>query len=181
MIDTVDWLEPLMWQAICKREGWENIESPGYGKGFNVTPDEWRKLIAALEKMQAKRGLHVILLAHAHIKSFSNPDGHDFSRYEPKLHRFGAAICKEWSKAVLFAIFEEFAIKKSGELKAKGSSTGRRVIKTERTAAYDAKNRCDLPTVVVPPPFRLPGSRTRDRRDLARLTASTSSFREEAF
>jgi len=26
-----------------------------------------------------------------------------------------------------------------------------------------------------------PGRRTRDRRDLARLTASTSSFREEAF
>lgn len=145
VIDTLDWLEPLVWQTICRREGWDNIESPGYSKGHNITPDEWRKLIAALEVMQAKRGLDVILLAHSHIKQFSNPEGNDYSRFEPKLHKFAAAICKEWSKNVLFACFEEFAVKKKGDIKAKGSSTGRRVLKTERTAAYDAKNRCNLP------------------------------------
>lgn len=145
VIDTLDWLEPLIWQDLCRRENWENIESPGYGKGYNVTADEWRKLIVDLEKLQAVKRMDVILLAHAHIKPFSNPGGQDFSRYEPKLHKLAAAIWKEWVKVVLFGTFEEFAVKERGALKAKGTSTGRRVAKTERTAAYDAKNRCDLP------------------------------------
>ena len=40
---------------------------------------------------------------------------------------------------------EEFVRKETGETKVKGISTGRRVIYTQRTAAYDAKNRYNLP------------------------------------
>lgn len=144
-IDTLDWIEPLVWQEVCKQNGFANIESPGYGKGYALTAEPWRKILSALERMQAKTGMDVILLAHCQIKPFSNPNGQDFSRYEIKLHRIGAALCKEWTRANLFATHEEFARKRDGEMKVKGVSTGRRVIYTTRTAAYDAKNRCNLP------------------------------------
>lgn len=144
-IDTLDWIEPLVWREVCQQNGFANIEAPGYGKGYALTADPWRKILSALETMQAKTDMDVIMLAHCQIKPFSNPNGQDFSRYEIKLHRIGAALCKEWTRANLFATHEEFARKRDGEMKVKGVSTGRRVIYTTRTAAYDAKNRCNLP------------------------------------
>lgn len=145
VFDTADWIEPLVWESICKRNNCRTIEDPGYGKGYNITPDEWRKLLAALERLQERRGMEVIFLAHAAIRNFSNPAGQDYARYEIKLHKFAAALIKEWCRSNLFAMHEEFAQKDKGQIKAKGVSTGRRVIYTERTAAYDAKNRDGLP------------------------------------
>lgn len=142
-IDTVDWIEPLIWSHLCAQHGWELIETPGYGKGYNVALDEWRKLLAALDKLRTAKGMEIILLAHVTIKTFSNPAGQDFSRYESKLNRSASALIREWTDANLFATFEEFT-KKDGA-KVKGYSTGRRVIYTQRTAAWDAKNRFGLP------------------------------------
>ncbi len=91
-----------------------------------------------------KRGLEVILLAHAQIRNFANPAGSDYARYECKLHKAAAALVKEWTDANLFAIHEEFVADKDGKMK--GVSTGKRIIHTQRTAAWDAKNRHNLPT-----------------------------------
>ena len=34
VIDSLDWLEPLIWAETCARDGWKSIEDPGYGKGY---------------------------------------------------------------------------------------------------------------------------------------------------
>lgn len=143
VIDTIDWLEPMIWDELCTRNSWESIESPGYGKGYVAATGEWRKLLSALDVLRDRKGMEVILLAHATIKTFANPAGDDYGRYECKLHRGAAALVREWCDVNLFAVHEEFVTEKKG--RAKGVSTGRRVIHTERTAAWDAKNRYALP------------------------------------
>lgn len=146
VIDTVDWLEPLVWAAVCTKNGWDSIEAPGYGKGYTAATDEWRRLLVALDRLRAKRGMEVILLAHASIRTFQNPMGPDYDRYEVKLHKGAAALVREWCDTNLFAIHEEFGgVDKSGKPTKKGVSTGRRVVHTERTAAWHAKNRHGLP------------------------------------
>lgn len=152
VIDTLDWLEPIIWRDLCTRNGWTDsagnpdIEKPGYGKGYVAATEEWRKLLAALDVVRARKGMEVILLAHAAIKPFANPAGGDFSRYECKLHRGAASLVKEWTDVNLFAIHEEFVLTDNrGKPIRKATSTGRRVIHTERTAAWDAKNRYGLP------------------------------------
>jgi hypothetical protein len=144
VIDTVDWVEPLCWEFVCNRDGVENIEAYGYGKGYVTALDEWRKLLSALERAREK-GMHVILLAHSWIKPFKNPEGSDYDRWELKLHAKAAGLLKEWCDVVLFANHETFAEKDSRTKRVKGVSTGARVIYTSRTAAFDAKNRYDLP------------------------------------
>jgi hypothetical protein len=146
VVDTVDWLEPIVWRDLCARNKWANIETPGYGKGYVAATEEWRKILAALDVLRQRRGMEVILLAHAAIKNFANPAGDDYSRYECKLNKGAAALLKEWADVNLFAIHEEFARIEGGKVTKKGVSTGRRVIHTERTAAWDAKNRYALPT-----------------------------------
>lgn len=146
-LDTVDALESLVWKHVCARDDKKNIEEYGYGKGYVAALDEWKVFVAAIERVKA-RGIDVHLLAHAQVKVFKNPEGEDFDRYSPALHEKAAGLLKSRSDVVLFSNFEQFAKKKSASdkmEKAKGVSTGRRVIYTTRTAAYDAKNRYDLP------------------------------------
>lgn len=145
VVDTLDWLEPMLWRHVCERDGEPSIESYGYGKGYVAALDEWRLFLAALERMRDRRGMHVLFLAHSWIKPFKNPEGEDYDRFELKLHAKAAGLIKEWSDVVLFANWETIAVADKRTKRVKGVSTGARLLYTTRTAAYDAKNRHDLP------------------------------------
>jgi hypothetical protein len=154
VVDTLDWLEPLCWQHVCatKRdkngELHENIEWYPYGAGFVAALEEWRVFLARLERLRAARGMHVIMLAHSWIKSFKNPEGDDFDRYELKLNNKASGLLKEWADAVLFARYETFANKDGKTKRVRGVSTGARVVQTRHAAAWDAKNRYNLPETI---------------------------------
>jgi hypothetical protein len=138
-------VEPMIWDHICQRDGMANVEAYGYGKGYQVALDEWRKLLSAIEQLRKVKPMHVVLVAHSVIKPFKNPAGDDFDRYELKLNAKASGLIKEWSDAVLFANWETFAKKDDKTKRVKGVSTGARLLYTERKAAYDAKNRYSLP------------------------------------
>lgn len=145
VVDTVDWLEPMAWEYVCRKNNWDNIESPGYQKGYVIVLEEWRRFLGGLESARAA-GMEIVLLAHATVKAFNDPKSeHDWSRYEAKLHRGAAALLREWCDVGLFACFEEWGARKKGQAKAKGETSGRRVIYTQHSPAYDAKSRWQLP------------------------------------
>lgn len=147
VVDTIDWLESLVFDKVCNDSGVRSIEEVGggYGKGYIAALQEHRVLIAALERLQRTRGLHVLLLAHSAVKLFKNPEGDDFERYVLKFHDKSAALYREWCEGVYFANYETFAVKDKAK-RVRGVSTGARLMYTERTAAYDAKNRYGLPS-----------------------------------
>lgn len=143
VIDTLDWLEPMLQAHVCCEMRWPNIEAPGYGKGYVAAAEEWRSLLATVDALRNARDMEVILVAHVGIKMFSNPSGPDYSRYEPLLHKHAGALVKQWADAVFFATFVEYAEDIKGKMK--GVSTGARIMHTERSASWDAKNRMSLP------------------------------------
>jgi hypothetical protein len=143
-IDTLDAAEALNWAFICERDSKTSIEDYGYGKGYVAAVDEWRIFVAALERLRA-RGLQVVTLAHSMVKPFKNPLGEDYDRFQMKLHTQAAGLVKERADAVLFAQYEELPHKDEKTKRVRGVSTGARVMFTVRKAAYDAKNRFDLP------------------------------------
>jgi hypothetical protein len=146
VIDTLDWLEPLCWEHICRSGKKQSIEDFGYGKGYAAALDEWRRLVALIERVRNAKQLNVIALAHSQIRPFKNPAGEDYDRYELKLHPKAGGLLKEWCDCVLFANYETLTDDSSG--RAKGISTGNRMVHTQRTAAWDAKNRYSLPEVM---------------------------------
>ena len=146
VFDTLDWIEPIICDHVCRENRWANIEAPGYGKGWVPVANEWRRFLAELDRLRASRQTQIILLAHAQIKPFINPAGTDYARYELKLQKTSAALVKEWTDVNLFAIHEEVVTEVKG--KSKGVSTGRRIIHTTRTAAWDAKTRYGLPATM---------------------------------
>lgn len=156
VIDTIDYVDGLIRDEVCRRNGWSSEDFDAYGRGLKVTPDEHRRLIAAIDRLVATRGMNVVVLAHARTKNFKNPAGADYLRYEPNLGGEAApALWKYWAEAVLFATHESFVqVAKGGTddpalKRGKGVSTGRRVVYTEWNAAYDAKNRYGLPPVLA--------------------------------
>jgi NAD(P)H-dependent FMN reductase len=145
VVDTLDWLEPLCWANVCRVGKKDSIEDFGYGKGYAAALDNWRVLLARLDRMRAARGMHVVLLAHSWIKGWKNPEGDDYDRYELKLHSKTSGLVKEWADAVLFARYETYAVENEKAGRTKGISTGARILHTQHRAAWDAKNRFDLP------------------------------------
>ena len=146
-VDTVDAAESLLWAALCQRHNVPALDDigGGYGKGFAVALDEWRRFLVALERLQKTKGMNVLLLAHSWIKSFKNPIGPDWDRYELKLNKQAAGLLKEWADDVLYCSLEEFGSKDEKTKRIKGVSSGARVIHTQRCASFDAKNRNSLP------------------------------------
>lgn len=146
-IDTLDWLEPLCWAHACdignEKGKQDSIEAFGYGKGYNAAVDHWRTLLARLDELQAKRSMNVILVAHAEPKTFKNPLDEDYDRFVGTIHHKAWGLMKQWAKEVLFANYESYTIEKSGRVR--GVSSGKRIIHTEYSAAFDAKNRHGLP------------------------------------
>lgn len=153
VIDTIDWLEPHCWAEVVRAEAARprrsgsapaTIEDFGYGRGYAVATDAWRTLLGALDALRREQRMHVILLAHAHVRRHQSPTFDDFDRWELKLHKGAAALVKEWSDVVLFASHEEY-VTKSETGRVRGVSTGARVVHTTHSAAYDAKSRYPLP------------------------------------
>mgnify|MGYP001574848492 CR=1 FL=1 len=142
--DTLDWIEPKLWDFICARDKKLDIEAYGYGKGYIAALDEWRIFLAAIEKLRTVKRMNVILLAHSWVKTFKNPEGEDYDRFEMKLHAKAAGLIKEWPKAVLFANHETI-VTEDDRKRVRGVGTGKRTIYTKRSAAFDAGNRYNLP------------------------------------
>lgn len=147
VLDTVDGLEPIIFRDICNAANKKSIEDVGggFGKGYTAALDSWRLLLAELDRLRRAKGMRIVLLAHSHIKTFKNPEGDAFDRYIGKVNEKAWGLLTEWADGVLFARFQTYAVEGEKDKRVRGVSDGARVLCTTRTAAYDAKNRADLP------------------------------------
>jgi hypothetical protein len=145
VIDTLDWMEPLCERFVIERANdpkIKSIEDYGYGKGLVMVAEEMRLFFSRLDACN-RAGMMIVVLAHVQIKTFSNPLGENYDRYELKCSKRLGALAREWSDATLFATFS-VRVKKEG-LKTKGVGGDERIVYTTHSAGWDAKNRHGLP------------------------------------
>lgn len=146
VIDTLDALESLCWEHVCRMYGGSkvrSIEDFGYGKGYQHAVEAWEKLLDRLAELQRRRGLHLILIAHAVSRDHNDPDHDAWKRWSMQLHRKSADLISGWVDAVLFAA-PEMVAKKDG-LRTRGFTTGERLLYTEAAGSHEGKNRYGLP------------------------------------
>jgi hypothetical protein len=148
-IDTIDWVAPLIIDAVRAREKWSAEDFEKFGRGYRIWMTEWRQLLAALDRLRLEKGMEIILLSHAKVGNFKNPTGDDYMRYMLPIGGEAApALLMAWADTVLFAAFEEFTVGDPKAGRVKGVSSGKHLLHTERTAAWDAKNRDGLPPII---------------------------------
>jgi hypothetical protein len=150
-IDSLDWIEPLLWKHVCEMFKVQSIEDVmgGFGKGYTEAVAQWAKLIEEIKDLRNNRQMNIIAIAHAHTKTVNDPMyPMAYDRHMLKLNDKASAKWREAVDCVLFAAFEDTVFKvNKGDRKAKAddSGGGNRKIFTVRRAAYDAKNRLGLP------------------------------------
>lgn len=144
VIDTADWMERAIHQFICARDGKRGVEDYGYGKGYKVAEAELGLLLSALDILRHKQQMGIIILSHVHIRTFVDPAGESWDRYEMKGHKGVTGILREWPDACLFATYEVFKQKDRATQREKAIA-GERVIHTTWSPGWDAKNRLSLP------------------------------------
>jgi hypothetical protein len=105
VIDSLDWLERLIWDRVCEESGVQSIERAdgGFAKGYTHALTFWREIVDQLNRLRNERNMVVLLIAHAKVEKFEDPESSPYDRYSPRLHKHAAALVSEWCDAVLFA------------------------------------------------------------------------------
>ena len=146
VIDSVDWLERMIWDEVCKKENVASIDDIKYWRGYNVALLFWNEFKEALDFLRNDKGMSIVLIAHSKVDTYNNPEGDDYDRYSPKLHKHASLFLQEWADEVFFANFDIETAKKGQGFKEKTRAvgTGERVIYTSEKPAYLAKNRLGI-------------------------------------
>lgn len=150
VIDTVDALEWLIWQKVTGNGTTTMVKAGGgYGAGYNTAYEEWRKLLASLDRLITAKSMNVILIGHCTVTSAPNPDGDNYDRYSSKLFQTKqtnpGGLIRGWCDAVLFANYEVTTYKGEKDKTAKAVAGGARFLHTQWRPAFDAKNRYNMP------------------------------------
>ena len=149
VLDTADWAEKLCMAGVCARFKVKGIEDIGYGKGYTYVKEDFARLLDALDKVAAV-GRHVVVVAHAAVARFEQPDAvGSYDRWVMKTSKQVAPLLREWCDMLLFANYKTVVEKSGTGPSAKNkASGGRRVLYTTHNACWDAKNRFGLPDEV---------------------------------
>lgn len=170
VIDSIDWAEEMLGQAICNEHGKASLQDFGYGKEAVYLREGIAKLTAACNALVGV-GMHVVFIAHAKIEKVSLPDLSDsYDRYTINLSKHVTPKIKEWCDVMLFCNYKTQTVEgKDKKTKAVGGK--RRLMYAECSAAWDAKNRygleSELPMTIeslapiFAEPARRPGWRDR--------------------
>ncbi|MEY3740708.1 MAG: hypothetical protein RLZZ192_1384, partial [Pseudomonadota bacterium] len=144
---SLDWCEPLIQAHVCKANGWKDIETPGFGKGYVAAAAEWKNLLDGLEALRRERGMGVILICHVKQQRIESPTHEGYDAWVLKLHNRASALVEEWADIVGFAA-HRIAIKKTdagfGNKETKALKTGERMLYLEAHPAYPSGNRFGL-------------------------------------
>ena len=148
VLDTADWAERLEIDWLCNKNGWDGLEGAGYGKGYTYSAEEFGRLLDLFTEVVGK-GINVVITAHAQLRKVELPEEMGaYDHWEMKTSKKVAPMIREWADAVFFANYKINVINvdKQGAAKGKNKAQGgRRVMYTNHTPFWDAKNRFGLP------------------------------------
>ena len=150
VVDSLDWLERLVFDKLCAEHNATSIEqvAGGYSKGYTLALSYWREIIEHLNALRNQRGMVVLLIAHSKVERFEDPESSAYDRFAPRLHKHAAALICEWCDAVLFATrrirtqSEDAGFNRKRTIAhAIGKAGGERILRTVGGPSCVAKNR----------------------------------------
>lgn len=146
-VDSLDWLEEIIYSEVCRIQKVNSISDIGYGKGYQYALDLWMTFTRALDSLREFKGMTSVLLAHERVMRFNDPMGSSYDRYVVNLHeKTSAPLLMEWADGVLFMKVKGVVTTEKNGFKEskKAHDAGGVHMYTKKTLSYDAKNRVML-------------------------------------
>lgn len=165
VVDAVTSLNTKFESELALRDGVDSVADAagGFHKGYDVVAQWHSDFLYACEVLRARKGMAVVLLAHAGIEKVKNrPDeASEYTVYSIDMYRKSAQRYISNSDAVIYITKEEFI--QGAETNRKGQTTkfgrvmqtGERVLITSgdgKVGYVAAKNRYNMP-VEIPAPL----------------------------
>lgn len=150
-IDSLDWLEKLIFVEVCKECAVNDIAAIPFGRGYVKAELHWKTILDKVNELNFKKKMLVCLLAHNQIKTFQDPERDNYDRYQLDLQNKAASLVCEFADIIGFATFKTSTSASSGGFGTtvvKAKSTSERILHLEERAAFTAKNRYGLPTSI---------------------------------
>lgn len=150
VVDSLDWLEPLVFAKTCETHKQPSIEAFGYGRGYNEALKYWREILDLVNRLRNEKKMRIVLIAHNQIKPFHDPSTEAYDRHELKLNKHASALVLEASDMCLFLNYKKGTVKVQGSkgLTTKTVQSGRILVTTENPSCV-AKNRYGLPQEIA--------------------------------
>lgn len=139
VIDTLDWLEPKIWEATCRRLKIPTMETMGYGKAYMEADKEWDAFKTYCNYIHAERQMNIVLLAHTTQNRVYDKDFNEMTRWDIKLQKRAAARFIEWAELIGFLTYDTYLTRTNGKESSKHD--GKRVLMVHEIGSYVAKNR----------------------------------------
>lgn len=147
VVDSLDWLEPLIWDATCKAHGKKSVEDFGYGKGYVEALALWRTFFDAITALRDDRGMIIVMTAHSEQRRVEDPMLPAYDTHDLKLHKRAAALAEEFADVILFGAIQTNTVTEDAGFNSKrvrAVTTGNRIMHTIGQPAFLAKNRYSL-------------------------------------
>jgi len=151
VLDTAGGFERLCHEQVCwehYKGDWGEKGFQGYQRGFETALASWREFLNSLDRLRDAKNMSVLLLDHSTVAQFKNPADDDYDRFTPCLHRKTWALTSRWTDLILFCnYYVEVEKERKGD-RPKGKGGKSRMMHTEFDAAFEAKNRHNLPAEI---------------------------------
>lgn len=152
VLDSLDGLELMIRAEACTRNGWANIEEPGFGKGYQAEQSIWVEFMKRVLQMKLA-GLYVVLIAHVKAKTVPGVTSDSYPRYMPNLRDDAIGTVVDASDLIGF-LHQRVAIKKEkvgfDKTNTRADGSGEMVIAVQERPGFIAGNRLRIPKATLP-------------------------------
>jgi len=160
VIDTMNGAASLLAHYVCQAKyggRWAAVKGGGeafmsYGQGWKTCAEEIKQALRLLERINAERGMLVILTTHVGLHNLKNPRLGDYQRIEGDIEKPIWSVISNWADLVILADYEITVIEKE----RKAYSTNVRILRCGGSVAEDTKCRAgfEIPNTM---PFSFDG------------------------
>jgi AAA domain len=149
VVDSLDWLEPLIWRQVCEDNRLEHIEKLPYGKGYIEALSHWRQFLDGVTALRDQRAMNIVMVAHSAITQVEDPTVPAYDSHGLKLHKRAAALAEEFADVILFAQIQQSTVTEDAgfnQKRIRAVSTGERICHAVGAPAFLAKSRYPMPS-----------------------------------
>jgi len=143
VVDTLNWVEPIVWAHVGTLGKKMAVEDYGYQDGYRMAAREFRPILKELEAINERK--NIILLAHVRVRTRKNPEGDDYEAMAVSVHDLIGDLITQWVNVVGYLTTDATVGKAKGDRVAKATESETRILRMRSHPAYPSKSRPDAP------------------------------------
>ena len=127
IIDSLDWLEPILHKYICAKKGFKSLtddhnKETAFQKGLKYHAVEgWKTFLHNCDVLR-ENGIDVIMVAHSTTITVNPPDTDSYDKSVMKIDKNALSIVEEWADIIAFYTQEIFVKRDEKSLSKKGKA-----------------------------------------------------------